>query len=243
MTETIRLAKRISELFNCSRSQAEQYIEGGWVRVNGVVVELVTHRVGPNDTIELDPKALLTPSVPMTILLNKPAGYDWQGGAKDAAALLTAQNRSKTDRTGIRQLLRHTKDQVCATPLELAATGLVIYSQDFTIKRKLITDFAFVEQEIIVDVEGQASDEQIEQLNIFPTEKNPFAMKVSLSKQTDDITGLRFAVKGVKTGQIAERCAKFGLQVVAMKRIRVGRVSLTQLEPGQWRFLMPYERF
>jgi 16S rRNA U516 pseudouridylate synthase RsuA-like enzyme len=28
-----------------------------------------------------------------------------------------------------------------------------------------------------------------------------------------------------------------------MKRIRVGRVSLSQLALGQWRYLAPYERF
>ena len=31
--------------------------------------------------------------------------------------------------------------------------------------------------------------------------------------------------------------------IAAMKRIRVGRVALAALPPGQWRYLMPYERF
>ncbi|MGH6626115.1 MAG: RNA-binding protein, partial [Polaromonas sp.] len=34
-----------------------------------------------------------------------------------------------------------------------------------------------------------------------------------------------------------------GLQVVAMKRIRVGRLPLASLPQGQWRYLLPYERF
>jgi 23S rRNA pseudouridine2604 synthase len=38
-------------------------------------------------------------------------------------------------------------------------------------------------------------------------------------------------------------CESVGLQVEAMKRLRVGRVPLSQLLPGQWRYLMPYERF
>ena len=38
MTEPLRLAKRVAELLACSRSEAEQYIAGGWVSVDGVVV-------------------------------------------------------------------------------------------------------------------------------------------------------------------------------------------------------------
>ena len=33
-----RLSKRVMALRQCSRSEAERFIAGGWVRVNGVVV-------------------------------------------------------------------------------------------------------------------------------------------------------------------------------------------------------------
>ena len=54
---------------------------------------------------------------------------------------------------------------------------------------------------------------------------------------------LRFALKGEVPGQIAYMCESVGLRVEAMKRLRVGRVSLSQLAPDQWRYLMPNERF
>ena len=41
----IRLAKRVADMVPCSRSDAEQYIEGGWVTVDGVVVEAPQFRV------------------------------------------------------------------------------------------------------------------------------------------------------------------------------------------------------
>jgi len=56
-------------------------------------------------------------------------------------------------------------------------------------------------------------------------------------------TRLRFALKGVQPGQIAHACKSVGLQVLAMKRLRIGRVSMAKLPPGQWRYLMPHERF
>ena len=39
MTTPIRLDKRVAAQLQCSRSQAQQYIEGGWISVDGVVVE------------------------------------------------------------------------------------------------------------------------------------------------------------------------------------------------------------
>ncbi|MGH8832565.1 MAG: S4 domain-containing protein [Polaromonas sp.] len=45
MTEPPRLAKRVAELVRCSRREAEQYIEGGWVRVDRQVVEMPQFKV------------------------------------------------------------------------------------------------------------------------------------------------------------------------------------------------------
>ena len=39
MTEPVRLAKRLAAQLPCSRREAELYITGGWVKVDGQVVE------------------------------------------------------------------------------------------------------------------------------------------------------------------------------------------------------------
>ena len=44
-TEGIRLSKRVADILKCSRSEAEQVIVGGWVKVNELVVEDPAHRV------------------------------------------------------------------------------------------------------------------------------------------------------------------------------------------------------
>jgi 23S rRNA pseudouridine2604 synthase len=38
-------------------------------------------------------------------------------------------------------------------------------------------------------------------------------------------------------------CAQVGLELTALKRLRIGRVPLAGLPPGQWRYLGPNERF
>ncbi|MDI9334368.1 MAG: RNA pseudouridine synthase [Cytophagales bacterium] len=230
--ESMRLAKYLAAAHHLSRAQAEQYIEGGFVCVNGEVIESPQHRVLGTEQIELqagvDTQAKLPPILPMTIVWHKPSGTPCEE--------MALASRASNDRSGIRLLQRHLKDQMCATPLETGASGLVVFTQDFTIKRKLIQDNAFVEHEVMVDMAGSVSEQQLSALNRPP-------MKVARSKQTDSITGLRFAIKGYAAGRIAAQCQHLGLEIQAMRRIRVGRIPLAGLNVGQWRFLVGYERF
>ena len=88
MTEPVRLAKRLAEMLACSRREAEQYIAGGFVRVDGVVIEEPQHRV-QDQKIEISPEASLLGVVPVTLLLHKPAGSEAGLGAP-AGALRSA---------------------------------------------------------------------------------------------------------------------------------------------------------
>ncbi len=252
MSDPVRLAKRLAEQLSCSRSQAEQYIEGGWVRVNGKIQDSPQHRV-TNEIIELDKNATLLPSEPMTILLHKPPGLEWedepptkqQKGRQNASSLLDEAHRSSTDASGVRLLKKHLKNQTCVTPLERGASGLLVFSQDFRIQRKLWDNANLVENEVIVDVQGQVSSETLHALNrpFLRRDRLVLHAKVALSKSNEKLTGLRFATQGAEPGRIALLCEHHGLQVLAMKRIRVGRVPLADLALGQWRFLKNHERF
>lgn len=54
---------------------------------------------------------------------------------------------------------------------------------------------------------------------------------------------LRFVLSEGRKRQIRRMCDLVGLKVVGLKRIRVGRVALGGLPPGQWRYLAPNEKF
>jgi len=249
-TEGVRLARRVAELAGCSRREAELYIEGGWVRVNGEVVEVPQFRV-QDQTVELDPAARRQPAAapaPITLVLHKPSGIVASAPAGQAHAaidLLRPEQRDSSDRSGIRQLQRHLRGLEVVTPLEPAASGLLVFTQDWRVKRKLVEDGALVEHEVMVDVRGAVAPEALQQLNRAPVvEGRAMApARVSVNRQTDDVTGLRFALKGYWPSQIAHMCSAAGLEILAIKRIRVGRLPLAGLPEGHWRYLMPYERF
>lgn len=249
MTEPVRLAKALAQMLNCSRREAEQYIEGGWVRVDGVVVEEPQFRVG-SQKIELDRDASLLALTPVTLLLHKPAGHEAGLGnasrqpAPPALQLLVPANRSADDRSGIRPLKKHFSAQALVTPLATPASGLVVFTQDWRVARKLGEDAAVMEHEVIVDVTGQLVPGGLERLNRIDhgfTYKGVLLPPAKVSWQNE--TRLRFALKGEQPGQIAYMCEAVGLNVQAMKRLRVGRVPMSSLALGQWRYLLPHERF
>lgn len=74
MSDSVRLAKRLAAEQSCSRGDAERYIEGGWVAVDGQVVEEPGLRVRPDQAVRLLPGARLEEMRPVTVLVHKPAG-------------------------------------------------------------------------------------------------------------------------------------------------------------------------
>ena len=117
MTQPIRLSKHLGELTGCSRSEAEQYIRGGWVRVDGCVVEDPAHPVS-GEVVTLDANARLEAVEPATILLHKPAGFDTISGPKPAVQLVRAATRWPDDPSGVRLLERHFHNLTPLVPLD-----------------------------------------------------------------------------------------------------------------------------
>ncbi|HEY0202068.1 MAG TPA: RNA pseudouridine synthase [Burkholderiaceae bacterium] len=237
MIEAIRLSKRLAGQLPCSRRDAELFIEGGWVQVDGQTIEEPQHRVTAQQQVVLATGALAQPVPPATLLWHQPAG--------DAAATPTAAQHEPTAAAQPQVLRRHLAGQTCVTPLEPGASGLVVFTQDGRIRRRLLEDEALLEHEFMVDVNGQPAPEILRLLAALPTEAGRAAPtgKVSLSRQGPQGTRLRFALKGWQPGQITWMCQAVGLQITAIQRLRIGRVALAGLPTGRWRFLGPHERF
>src|SRR5512143_363063 len=240
MTAPVRLAKRVAELRACSRREAEQLIAGGWVRVGGEVVEEPQFRV-TDQRIDIDPRADPTRAEPVTLLLNKPPGFHALDGDPPASQLLGAATLWAEDVSGIRPLKKHFAQLTACVPLETDASGLVVFTQDWRVARKLKEEAATLEHEVIVEVAGELAPHGLKRLNqgIAFNGRTPPAIKVSWQNEAR----LRVALKGARPGQIAHLCEAAGLQVLSMKRIRLGRVPLAQLPLGQWRYLRADERF
>ena len=125
--------------------------------------------------------------------------------------------------------------------LDKDASGLLVFTQDWHVARKLVDDAAKVEQEFIVEVTGELMPNGLQLLNHGLSFNGKPLPPIKVSWQNE--TRLRFALKGVQAGQIAHMCRMVGLTIVSIKRLRIGRVPLAGLAAGQWRYLLGYERF
>mgnify|MGYP000925053990 FL=1 len=235
-TEGIRLSKRVADILKCSRSEAEQVIVGGWVKVNEVVVDEPAHRVS-HENIEIHSTAQRGKVPLLTVILHKTAGQSCLSKSHhDIWKNLTPELRSKQDRSGISLTPRLQKFLQCAAALEDAASGLVVLSEDPSMLRKLQDERTPCEHEMLVEVQGSVSPDQLRDMC-------PTGLKTSISSENPEKTGLRMAFKGYQPGYAAGVIENTGLRLMGLKRVRMGRVLMAPLAPGQWRALMPYERF
>lgn len=240
MSDPIRLAKRVTELARCSRIEAEQYVEGGWVTVNGQVVEEPQCMVS-DEAIEIDANARLQATEPATILLHKPAGFDAISGSNPAAALVSPESRWADDPSGMRLLQRHFHRLTPLVPLDKDASGLMVLTQDGRVWRRLTEDGDEIEQEFVVEVSGEIAAWGLRRLNHGLSYNGRALPPCKVSWQNE--IRLRFAIKGAQGGQLRHMCAQVGLDVVAIRRLRIGKIPLAKMPVGAWRYLPAGERF
>ena len=240
MSDPVRLAKCVADLARCSRIEAEQYIKGGWVSVDGRVVEDPAYPVA-GESVAIDPAAQLETVEPATILLHKPVGYDTISGRKAAAALVQPDTRWAEDPSGVRMLDRHFHRLTPLVPLDAEASGLMVLTQDGRVWRRLTEDGDEIEQEFVVEVSGEIAPYGLRKLN-HGLHYNGRALPPCKVSWQNEIR-LRFALKGVQGGQLRDMCKQVGLEVVAIRRLRIGKVSLAKMPVGAWRYLPVGERF
>lgn len=269
-----RLSKRVMQIKGCSRKEAEQYIEGGFVTVNGVVVEEPAHRVDLQ-TVALDPQASLLLLSSVTLILNKPPGTTdgleeldedeneppprpasprfGPGAARgqrkspppNARSLLTPHNHWEQDPADIRTLKRHFNDLEASVELETGASGLVVFTQDWRTTRKLSEDLGVMEHEYLVEVKGEVEPDALKPIGyaLKDDRNNLPQVKVSVSSNSPEMSRIRFAIKGSHPGLVAYLCGEANFEILAMRRVRLGRVTIADLPVGQWRYLADYEKF
>lgn len=234
----LRLSKVVAARVPCSRREAEQYIAEGWVQVDGRPVHEPQQRVAPGQQVHIDPAARLQPPLAATFLLHKPAGLPM-----DAAPALLADAAAHWagDDAGIRPSRAHLAGLRALLPLPAPASGLCVFSQDWRVLRKLTEDAALLEQELLADVAGTLAPGGLARLGQGLVRAGVPLPPARASWQSEG--RLRLALKGVAPDVVAWMCAQVGLELTALRRIRIGRVPMAGLPAGQWRYLPPGLRF
>jgi 23S rRNA pseudouridine2604 synthase len=250
---TLRLSKLMSELGLCSRREADEWIEKGWVLVDGERIDTLGTKVRPDQRIEIDPAAEAVQASQVTVLIHKTVGYvsgQAEDGYQPAITLVTPENRWEGDRSDIRFSVAHLRQLAPAGRLDIDSTGLLVLTQDGRIAKQLIGGHSDIDKEYLVrvaygehtvDVESHFPPESLallcHGLSLDDVPLKPAQVNWQNGEQ------LRFVLREGKKRQIRRMCELVGLEVLGLKRVRMGRVMLGALPPGQWRYLAPDESF
>ncbi|PAT35638.1 RNA-binding protein [Vandammella animalimorsus] len=252
-----RLNKYLADAQCCSRREADAWIERGWVRINGQVAHM-GQRVQPGDQVDVALAARRHQAQQLSIALHKPVGYV-SGQAEDgylpALSLITDANHWEHDPQRRQRAPRSLKGFAPAGRLDIDSTGLLILTQDGRLARHIIGEHSTVDKEYLVRVRCIGPDGQGIDSNVQAHVPEAALQRLRHGLELDGVAlqpaqvewqnpeQLRFVLREGRKRQIRRMCEQVGLQVSALKRVRIGRLALGQLPPGQWRYLEQDELF
>lgn len=246
--EPERLSKRMSALGLASRREADEWIERGWVKVDGTVA-ILGLKVLPHQKITIDKQAVAQQARRVTVVLNKPMGYvsgQAEDGYQPASVLVTPENQWRN--TGSKNAPVRRQELLGLAPagrLDIDSTGLLVLTQDGRIAKQLIGEDSEVDKEYLVRVKytrpGKLPTAEMNRLQHGLSLDGKPLKPAKVWWQNDD--QLRFVLREGKKRQIRRMCELVGLQVLGLKRVRIGQVMLGELPQGKWRFLGPSEKF
>lgn len=234
----------MSERGLCSRREADRYIAGGQVLVDGAVVDTLGTRVDPRCEITLGREARRHTDSRVTILLNKPVGLvsgTPEDGYRPAVSLVTEDNRDRKDRNTTRLKRTHFEGLAPAGRLDIESQGLLVLTQDGRIARQLIGPGSRIEKEYLVRIRGDLDEAGLERLR-HGIELDGRPLRRAAVDRLNEAQ-LRIVLTEGRKRQIRRMCAAIGVEVTGLKRVRIGKVRLGDLPEGRWRFLSPQERF
>lgn len=226
-----RLQKLLSSCGVTSRRGAEEWILAGRVKVNGEVAKLGAKADLERDRIEVDGKPLKREEERVYLMLNKPRGY------------VTTLSDEK-GRKNVAQLVSGCGKRVWPVGrLDLDSEGLLILTDDGDLTHKLIHPSHEVEKEYLVWVTGDVNKG-------IPILSAPMELdgdrlapaKVRKGRVSGGVTQLSITIHQGKNRQVRRMCAKAGLEVLRLKRIREGALELDRtLAVGKFRPLREEE--
>ncbi len=237
--ELVRLSKLMSEKGLCSRREADVWIEKGWVYVNGEVISQLGAKIPLHSRVTLDPQALREQKQLLSIVLHKPMGYvssTPEDNHPHALSLITPENQwSEAPQTSQRNRISTFRDLKGLAPagrLDIDSQGLIVFTQDGRLAKKLISPDSDIEKEYLVRVDGTITARKLSLLK-HGLELDGRPLRPARIYKRDN-QFMVFILQEGRKRQIRRMCEAVDLQVTFLKRVRIGKLQLGALPVGQW---------
>lgn len=231
MEEKIRLQKYIAMCGAASRRHAEEMIKAGRVRVNGEVITEMGTIVSNGDRVEVDGKPIRKEKKLVYIMLNKPAGY--------VSTVSDPQGR-KT----VLDLVKGVEERIYPVGrLDYDTTGLLILTNDGSFTYNSTHPGHEIRKTYIAEVKGHPSNIALRKLRkgVVLDGRPTYPAEVELIEVKDRTSVLKITIHEGRKRQVRRMCEAVGHPVLELKRVAIGKLSLGDLQQGEWRYLTQQE--
>jgi 23S rRNA pseudouridine2605 synthase len=228
--DKIRLNKYLSNAGICSRREADTLITSGVVSVNNKVITELGYKVNPTDTVKYDGAAVRL-DTKRYVLVNKP---------KDFTIRLDDDPNKKSVYHFIQKACREFLYPL--GKMDRAASGLMLYTNDSDMDKKLMHPKFKVSQLFHVVLNKTVSDEDLEKLTkgLYVDDKMFSAEEASFvnGKGHNEI-GVR--IMSNKSNKVKLMMGKLGYEIVILDRVEFAGLTKKDLPRGHYRHLTEKE--
>ncbi len=229
-----RLQKLLAAAGVASRREAEELIKAGRVAVDGQVVTELWTKVDPETVaIAVDGRRVSMHPDKLYVLLNKPRGYT--STTHDPHAKRVVTDLVKDAGTHLYPVGR----------LDVDTEGLLILTNDGDFTYKMTHPSHQVPKTYRADVRGLVAEETAHQLATGIVLDDgitaPARVRLLGVNTLRETSVVEITIHEGRKRQIRRMLDTVGHPVIRLTRIRIGRLTIGNLRPGEWRFLKPGE--
>lgn len=226
----MRINKYLAECGVASRRRSDDLVKDGCVTVNGKVAT-VGSEVGEGDAIAVNGVLIKKPQKKVVYLLNKPKGY------------VTTVKDDK-DRPTVMKLLPETEYRLFPVGrLDYDTEGMLLLTNDGELAFRLTHPKNEIPKTYLVKVEGRVSDEMLAKLRQGVEIDGVKTQKANVKPVESDKnhTKLHVTITEGKNRQVRKMFEAVGKEVVFLKRIKIGDLTLRGMDRGTCRKLSEEE--
>ena len=234
MTQNERLHKYLARCGVSSRRKCEVLIAQGHVRVNGLIPGEPGTTIDPDrDVVLVDGKRVL-PQELVVIAFYKPPQV--LSAVEDAS-----------DRPTVIDLLPDLGVRLYPVGrLDFASEGLLLMSNDGDLTQRVLHPSYQVEREYEVKVKGEFDAGVLDRLRngveLSDGPTKPARVSIMRRPELTSNVWLRFVITEGRNRIVRRMCEAVGLDVLRLRRTRIGEVRLGELKPGKFRHLNALEK-
>jgi 23S rRNA pseudouridine2605 synthase len=203
-------------------------IFNGLVEVNGTIQKEPFFRVEPKDKVLVNNQLVKSRKQTLYYALNKPRGF------------VCSERRFKQERL-VTDLFPQTEGRLFTIGrLDKDSEGLILVTNDGAFANEVSSPKSGVEKEYVVKTVQEISHEHLVQLSKGGFVEGSYVRPKSVTKIRKGTT--KVILKEGRKREIRVLFEKSGLEIVELKRVRIGNLQLGSLQPGQFKELLESEK-